>query len=370
MKILHFLTSISTGGAEKFCVDLANTQSMFDNLEVHICVLDEINEKQLLIKQISNQVNLISLNKKGGYDLKIITKIYKLLEDINPDFIHINGRALIYTSIPILLKKIPSVYTVHTFAHKEYNKYFKMYNKLLFTFFPKLFTPVAISKTVLETIKSTYGQQFNELIYNGSSPLKRTNEFINVQKMINSLKVNEDTLVFLYIGRIAPEKNTLLLIESFNKLLDKNENIVLCIIGYDSTIKKDYITKCIKTNRYQNKIKFLGQRNNVADYLSAVDALCLTSIYEGLGIVGLEAFSLGIPILSTPSGGPSEIIDSSKNGYISKEQSVESYIEMIKIFIEKPIVDKELIINNYKRNYTMKECAMSYIKLYEMKINV
>ncbi len=365
MKILYFLTSINTGGAEKFCVDLCNTQGFLSDTEIYLCVLDSLGSDQPLIEQISDNVKLISLNKKGGYSLKIISKIHKLLKELRPDFIHINGRALIYASLPILLTRIPSIYTVHTLAHKEYNKYFRGYIKLLFTRFPKLFSPVAISHTVLSTIKETYGKQYNEVIYNGSSVLKTTPLLDSVKTYIESFKKNKETLVFCYIGRIAPEKNTLLLIETFNYLLDKNENIVLCVIGYDTTSKQDYFPKCKEQNKHPDKIKFLGRKENIADYLYYADANCMTSSYEGLGITALEAFSMGVPVLSTPSGGPSDIIISGINGYVSKHITVNSYLSIVEDFIKKPLIDKDVIKKIYKENYTMSICAKKYLNLYQ-----
>ena len=93
----------------------------------------------------------------------------------------------------------------------------------------------------------------------------------------------------------------------------------------------------------------------------------MTSNYEGLGIAALEAFSMGVPVLSTPSGGPSEIIIPNINGYVSKDISVESYIEVLKRFIQKPLKNREKIIEIYKENYTMKVCALQYLNLYQKR---
>ncbi len=365
MKILHFLTSINIGGAEKFCVDLCNVQAQSSEHSVLLCVLDSIGEKQTLVKNISEDVNLISLNKNSAYSLDMIAKIYKLIKKEQPDIIHLNGRSLIYASLAILLSRIPSVYTVHTFADKEYNKYLKSYNRFLFNSFPKLFVPVAISKAVLHTVKKTYGKQFNNLIYNGSSELKNTVDLPTVRGYINRLKVDNSTLVFAYIGRIGPEKNTLLLIESFNSLLEENVNIVLCIIGYDSTQTQKYLPLCQMNNKYPDKIKFLGSKDNIADYLACVDAVCLTSTYEGLSLTALESFSLGIPVISTPSGGPSELIINGVNGYISDIITVESYTDALKLFISEPLKNKNEIQSIYQNKYTMIKCAKEYLEFYK-----
>ncbi len=368
MKILHILTSINTGGSEKFSVDICNTQVEISDNEIYLCVLDRIKENQPLVKMISPKVTLISLNKEGGYSLKMIYKIYQLLSKIKPDIIHLNGRALVYSSLPILIKRIPSVYTVHTIAYKEYNKHIRKYIKFLFNRFPTLFEPVSISQSVRETVKKTYGVHFKTYIFNGSSELALSFELDNVTKEINQLKKDENTLVFVSVGRIAKEKNTLLLVEAFNILLNNDQNVCLCVVGYDGTKGQDYINKCKMGNRYPERIKFVGRKENIADYLHSADATCLTSNYEGLGIALLEAFSMGVPVLSTPSGGPSDIIISGFNGYISKEITVESYVEILNNFIENPLRNRENIIEIYQEKYTMKACASQYLELYETKL--
>ncbi len=366
MKILHILTSINTGGAEKFCVDICNTQADISDDDIYLCVLDKL-EEQPLVNMISSNVNLISLNKKSGYSLKVIFKIYKLLSKINPDIIHLNGRELIYSSVPILIQRIPSVYTVHTMAYKEYNKYIRGYLRLLFNTFPSIFTPVAISKSVGDTVKKVYGDHHNKVIFNGSSELTTSSKLNMVEDNINILKKDDDTLVFVSIGRIASEKNTLLLVKVFNELLDNGQNVCLCIIGYDTTREQTYMSECEDMNKHPDRMKFVGQKDNVVDYLYCADASCLTSNYEGLGIAALEAFSMGIPVLSTPSGGPSDIIIQGLNGYISEQITVDSYMNILNYFIKKPLRNKEEIIELYKEKYTMKVCALQYLNLYKTR---
>jgi len=364
MKILHLITSINTGGAEKFCIDLCNTQVQFKNIDVYLCVLDSFRKDNLLINKLSDNVQLISLNKSGGYSIGIIFKLYKLIKQVHPDIIHTNGRALIYASIPIIINKIPSVYTVHTLANKEYNNILKIYLKVIFNLYPTLFNPVGISKTVLKTIQNTYGKHYNDYIYNGSSRLERSPLFESVQMKVNKDKVNKNTMLFLYIGRIAPEKNVLLLIKTFTQLIKDDNNILLYIIGYDSTSDKSYLPICKENNIFPERIKFLGEKINIYDYLYFTDALCMTSNYEGLGIVALEAFSLGKPVISTPSGGPNELIINGINGYLSESINVQSFMDAINLFINTPISEKIKIKQIYEDKFTMKKCAVNYISLY------
>jgi glycosyltransferase involved in cell wall biosynthesis len=362
MRILHIITSINTGGAEKFCIDLSNTQAQSDENEVFLSVLDKI-ENQPLIKTVSPKVKLISLNKKSGYSLSTPFKIYKLLDEIKPDIIHFNGRDMIYASIATIIKSIPSVYTVHSLVNLL-SKGMIRYNRFLFNHFSSLFMPISISNYVKESTQNYYGDKFNKIIYNGTTEVPISPQREDVSKLIETIKKDKNSLVFVYVGRIVEIKNTLLLIESFNRLLDSGENICLCIVGYDISKEQSYIKKCKELNRHPSHIKFVGQQKNVVDYFSCADASCITSNYEGLGITVLESLSMGTPILSTPSGGPEEIIQSKVTGLISKKKSVESYLEILKDFIKNPIRDRARIIDIYRKNYTMKITSEKYLDVY------
>ena len=363
MKILYMITSINTGGAEKFSIDLANTQAQNSANEIFLLILDKI-ENQPLIKTISPKVNLISVDKKSGYSISTPFKIYKLLSKTKPDIIHFNGRDMIYASIATILLSIPSVYTVHSIV-ELFPKKMIIYNRFLFNLFPSLFVPISISNYVKESTQKHYGKRFDMMVYNGSSPQTLSVKHKSVSNLIESLKKDKNSLVFVYVGRITEIKNTLLLIESFNRLLDRGENVSLCIVGYDMSKSQSYIQKCKKANRYPSYIKFVGQQSNVVDYFSCANASCITSDYEGLGITLLESFSMGVPVLSTPCGGPEEIIEPKVTGAISKEKSVESYIEILKKFISNPIKDKAKIIDIYSKNFTMETTAKKYLEIYE-----
>ena len=99
------------------------------------------------------------------------------------------------------------------------------------------------------------------------------------------------------------------------------------------------------------------------------DALCLTSIYEGLPLVILEAMSVGVPVLSTPVGGIPETIKDGRHGYLSENISIDSYIKILKKFIKNNPFDSNIIKNYYQKYYSMHACCMNYYELYNQLIN-
>ncbi len=359
MRILHIIPSMHMGGAEKFAVDLANELTTEGMNTIYLCSIDKIDETSILAKQVSSKVTLLSLNKTTGYSVAIVLKLYSLLKDIKPDIVHTHLRALTYASFALVVNRVPTIHTIHNLAHKETTKNIQKVHKILFDFFN--ITPVSISDLVLESTISRYGDQCNVLIYNGVKELSKTEVFETVKKELEGYKNKEGTFVLLNIGRISKQKNQHMLIEAVKEMDDK---IVLVIIGaLDSEV--EYAQQCVEAARGSNNIYFLGLKSNIGDYMFCADVLCLSSLYEGLPLVVLEAMSMGVPILSTPAGGVPDVIDNGINGYISEDFEPESYKAVVQRYLSKPIENSENIQKLYASHYSMKICMAKYYSLYE-----
>ena len=83
MKIVQFIPSLNSGGAERFVIDLSN--SLASNHKVHLFTLLDINEYGFYKNDLSDNVEIISLNKKLGVDLLLPFKIFRELFKIKPD---------------------------------------------------------------------------------------------------------------------------------------------------------------------------------------------------------------------------------------------------------------------------------------------
>jgi glycosyltransferase involved in cell wall biosynthesis len=97
------------------------------------------------------------------------------------------------------------------------------------------------------------------------------------------------------IGRLDPEKNLSFSIDVFKHLLNKEPNSTLIFIG-DGELKAELQNEVISKG-LSEKIKFLGARNDVYKWLSAIDCLLMPSFFEGLPFVLVEAQASGLPCL-------------------------------------------------------------------------
>jgi len=106
------------------------------------------------------------------------------------------------------------------------------------------------------------------------------------------LNINEDTLVIGHIGRFMKQKNHSYLIDIFNEVHNENSNSILVLVGQGPLQEK--IKEKVKKLNLEKEVIFLGQRSDADKLYQAFDVFVLPSLYEGLGMVAIEAQASGL----------------------------------------------------------------------------
>lgn len=104
----------------------------------------------------------------------------------------------------------------------------------------------------------------------------------------------QDNVVYGFIGRLAPQKNPLFLVDIMSCIVKKQPEAKLVIIGWGK-MEQDLLER-IKEKGLETNVDFLGRREDIQQFYNAFDAFLLPSLYEGLPLVGLEAQSCGLPV--------------------------------------------------------------------------
>jgi glycosyltransferase involved in cell wall biosynthesis len=370
MKIIHFISSLGNGGAEKFVIDLSNAISQTDH-EVVICSFRKIQPDMVFVNQISPNVKTVTFNKNDGFSFKLIFKLFSFLKKEKPAIVNSHlSSTIVYLYLPIiLLRHFKAFHTVHCLAEEEEVRPF--FRKLRFLFYKlKLITPISISDITDQSLKKLCRSVKSQVIFNGIATPKTTSEIKHVRKEIEQYKYDQNTKVFISVGRIDAtrnQKNFDLMVAVFKKLFNEKENVILLIIGKDLSaeqFKQKELEKIKSANTF-----FLGTKNNVSDYLCLSDAFCMSSTIEGLPISILEAFATGLPVLSTPAGGIPDIIKHKVNGLLSKDFSFEFYYLMIKEFL---LMDQNEItkikktnLSDFRDRFSIDKTCSNYLRLYE-----
>jgi glycosyltransferase involved in cell wall biosynthesis len=365
MKILHILSDLYTGGGQKICIELCNELSKNEALEVILCSLEPLtDQQQIMYNKISPRVKLIIL-KKNGKSPSIFFQVVKMIFSVKPDVINTNLRSLYFSSLGLMLARIPHVHTLPTVADKEATGIRRKIYKFLYDHFNC--SPVSMGERVFDSCKKIYGDECKANIEIGTIPVEATPLHDEVKKTIDTFRKDENTKIFVSIGRFYDVKNQELLIDAFEALLEEDYDAHLIIIGALDVVP-EYASLCQGKIKTPDRIHLVGEKENVADYLIEADCLCFSSTYEGLPMAMVEAMSVGVPTIATPVGGIPDLIQEGVNGYMSTDMSTKAYLALFKKFIESDKLDSQKIKDIFEEKYSIKQCAQNYLDLYKEKV--
>ncbi|HEX5150802.1 MAG TPA: glycosyltransferase [Parafilimonas sp.] len=368
MKIFQIIPSLSDGGAERFVVDLCN-QLAGDRHKVTLCSLFALEGSYQYFKQeLLTDVELISLDKKPGFDISVIFKLKKILNKYRPDVIHTHVRALNYL-LPILMMDTYNViHTVHNDANKEIAN--DRERRVRYWFYQKKkVIPVTISNESDRTFKHVYPNVTSTVIYNGTRKPAPSTQFETIKRFFEDTRHNNAARIFVHIGRLKNQKNHLLLISAFKKLLEDGVNALLIMIGAerDGEESRQIALAIKKACAGTRNIIWIGGNQPATDYLMLADFFCLSSIYEGMPISLIEAFATGCLPICTPVGAIPEMMDG--NDFLATGTTEDAYYRALATAYaspkEKLIFLRDKFMTLFNEKYAMKHCANSYEQLYK-----
>jgi len=177
--------------------------------------------------------------------------------------------------------------------------------------------------------------------------------FVDTEKIDNFLKEKKDLKIskntIITVGRLNNQKGHINLVRSFKYVVDEIRDAKLLILGQGPLEEK--IKNEIKKLKLEKNIELLGYKSNPYIYMKKSSCFVLSSFYEGMPNVILEAMYLGLPIISTDcKTGPSEIlIDNDEYGIlVSNLDNKDNENKMGKAII------KMLKDNKLRKNYSKK----------------
>ena len=179
-----------------------------------------------------------------------------------------------------------------------------------FVVISKLFKKQLIEKFSVDERKISV--VYNGLDHSNFYSLKNNKE--KLEKLKNKHKIKNDHITFLFVAHNFKIKGLYTIIEAL-KLLPKDlqKKFTLLIVGDDN--KEIFLKKINELNLTQCDIRFLGKQSNMPELYQVSDILVYPGSFETFGNVCTEAMACGVPVISSPLVGASEIINHKLNGY-------------------------------------------------------
>ena len=168
----------------------------------------------------------------------------------------------------------------------------------------------------------------NYFVVKNAIDLKRFKYDENVRRDYRKQLGIEDKIVFGNVGRFHFQKNQLFLLKIFEKIQKKLDNAVLVLVGDGEDREK--IEEMISNLNIKNKVMLLGVRDDIANIMQSMDVFIFPSVFEGLGIVAIEAQASGLPVFASKDVIPDEVnIDNEIFEFISLENNEDFWAECI-----------------------------------------
>ena len=344
MKVLHINLAKGFRGGERQTEILIRTLSNNSNIEQFLaCRKDSpLKEHLASIKNLS----FIDANNQilGHFSTPKI------------DIMHAHdAKAVHWAWLHNMLKKTPYIITRRV-DHPIKNKWF---NKQTYS---KAASVIAISSLIKQLIMQRSWNSNIKLI-----PSVMADFQINT-KISADFKAHfkDKTLIGNAGALVDKHKGQRLIIETARSLKDSHPSLHFVIFGRgeDESILKEE-SKDLKN------ITWAGFKENIADYISALDIFAFPSRNEGLGSTLLDVMNADIPIVAANVGGIPDIVIHEKTGLLFEVNNAKALETSLLRLIESPLLQKQYIENAKKQldRYSPNAMADSYTELYKQLIN-
>ena len=354
MNILYVITGLALGGAEKTVSDLADQMYKLG----HNVKIAYLTGEQIVIPE-SDEIEIIALklNSVIGFPSASI-KYRKLVKKFRPDVIHAHMvHANIFTRLNRVNSNVPKlICTAH--SSNEGGK-IRMLAYRLTNHLSDISTNVSQEATEKMIIKGAFTKNDVITVYNG----------INLTKFKNNSKYRksgQNLLNIIAVGSLSAAKDYFNLIDAFALLKGRNNiDIKLTIVG-DGELRSQ-IKDRIKELKLNNNITLLGRRLDIPQLLNAADIFVLSSRYEGLPTVVIEAMACECYVVATDCGGSAEILgDTGELVPTQDSQALAKALEnAINLDVEHRLHNNKKARARVEQLFSLESSVQKWIALYE-----
>ncbi|MCK5596572.1 MAG: glycosyltransferase family 4 protein, partial [Candidatus Eisenbacteria sp.] len=154
------------------------------------------------------------------------------------------------------------------------------------------------------------------------------------------LGLSADDIVVGSVGRLSPQKNPRDFVRVAELLSRGRENLRFVYVG-DGPMRTE-IERTLDSVGLSDRVLLLGIRDDVPDLLRAMDVFILTSLWEGLPRVVLQALATGVPVVAYDTAGIEEAVSEGKNGHLVAPGDVDGMLERLAPIVDDPDLRRRL----------------------------
>jgi len=322
----------------------------------------------------------INLTTRVKYPLAIplSNRIFGLLPKLKLDIIHTQHPYILGEVGAHFAKKfnIPLVYTFHT-QFEQYSHYIPLNQNLVkklakisvINYTQKCDCIITPAPSIKEVLLSYGITRRIELLPNAIDLAAYENP--NSKPVRQKYGIPREAVVLLYVGRIGLEKNLGFMLQAFQKLLEKEKNLYLMIVGDGP--EEDAIKDLSRQMGIGEHTIFTGKIDyaEIPMFYAAGDIFIMTSVTEVKPLALLEAMATGIPVVAVAASGSSDTITSGLDGILT-ELDLDDFVSECFKLIHNRELRKQMgqHAKATSRNYSIDSTSRRLLEIYEDLIKI
>ena len=363
LNVLQFICPTGFYGAERWILALAKNLPS-DQIRCDLAITLEDNSKNLeLVKNYQQDYgDTFEIPMRSRFDLAVIRKLVTLIKERNIDIIHTHGyKSDILGVLAARRAGIKCVVTPHGFENTMDPK-LRLFIWLGCKAMGFADRVVPLSPQLMEDSRRM-GVSDRKLCYiqNGVD----LSEVDEQRQLTNSLEVIENEKRIGFIGQMISRKNIIDILDIFESLSARHNNIRLIFVGDGD--QREKLEAYAKKLNSSSKIDFLGFRDDRLELLQSFDLFVMTSTLEGIPRCLMEACAMGVPVAAYDIPGIDQLVTHEETGLLAKLGDK----DILQSYWEKLLLDNQFatdLAENARQyvqtHYSAKRMADEYIDLF------
>ncbi len=349
------------GGAQRLIADIVSRLDA-EQFEIHVITLLSFPERHSLYALLPKHIVLHKRSFRSLFAIPEWIGLYLLVRRLHLDVVFAN---LFFTSTVMGVLQLICHYRLFTVIHNTY------IHKTSFEIFVDRLLSGAVEKyvAVSPTVASFTSHQENlpterfVVIRNGLdvAGLGERVQSFSKAAVKEELGFPADARVVVQVARMTPQKRQHLLIEGFERFYASHPEYRLVLVGGGGM--EEEIRTLVRKRKLDESIRIEGNQLEVAKYYAVAEFFASTSEIEGFGLAHAEALASGVPLVSTKTAGPDEMLREGENGFFITDETPKGVCEAFTRMHEAGPATMREAAKQTARRYDITETVHAYERL-------
>lgn len=327
--VMHVVHALARGGAEVLVRDLVAAR----NDRYRFVVMSLSGHGPLTEELEALGVTVISHGRTPGFDIGCSRAIAQAARRHGVDVIHAHQYSpFVYSALARLMGawRCKVIYTEHGRPYPDQRKWKRVVvNRLVLG--PLTTRTTAVSRFIGDALSrcEALPKRRVELIYNGIDPAPYADDAAGESRAVmrRTLGLDDDQLAVLQVAGFRPIKDHATALRAFARLATVQPRAVLLLAGGGQTLPA--MKRLAGELNLGERVRFLGERTDVAALWRAADIGLLSSLSEGTSVAVLEAMAAAKPVVATAVGGNVEVIVDKVTGLLTQRGDAAAMAEAL-----------------------------------------